>query len=348
MGCISSIRSERRVSPAARKYKNRITILMLGTASTGKSTIIKQMKILHKNGFSTIERKHYNSLVVGNLTESMHAIIDIINSKTELEFCDSSSRIKSVYFEAMVDELLRGNYELTIDIVPLIRELLRDPVIMRCFHEYRHLVPNAEAADYFFKQIERVCLIGYIPTSQDILHVRLSTTRPTEFEFEYDLMNVMMVDVGGQRTQRNKWVHCFEGVHAILFCVSLNEYAMDLAEDATTNAMEESLRVFAWAINNKWLHMKPVVLFLNKMDLFEKIIKRVPISRSFPDYRGAPLSYDDGITFIKQMYLAKDVQPNRRIYTHVTCATNTKNIDTVFCAAINAMIHDNMANYGLL
>ena len=330
------------------KFQNRITILMLGTANSGKSTIIKQMKILHKNGFSTIERKHYNSLVVGNLTESMHAIIDIINSAPGLDFRDHNSRIKSVYFEAMVDELLRGNYELTIDILPLIRELLKDPVIKRCFHEYRHLIPNTEAAEYFFQQIDRVCLVGYIPTSQDILHTRLATTRPSEFEFEYHQMNLIMVDVGGQRTQRNKWVHCFEGVHAILFCVSLNEYALDLEEDATTNAMHESLRVFDWAIKNKWLHAKPVVLFLNKMDLFENIIKRVPISHSFPDYGGASFSYDDGITFIKQMYLAKDVQPNRRIYTHVTCATNTKNIDTVFCAAINAIVKGSMATYGLL
>ena len=348
MGCIASLRRDIRVSPEAMKFKSRVTILILGTASSGKSTILKQMKILHKNGFSTIERKHYNSLVVGNLTESMHGIIDIINATPELQFRDHTSRIKSVYFEAMVDELLRGNYEITIDIVPLIRELLKDPVIMRCFKKYRHLVPNAEAAEYFFQQIDRICLIGYLPTNQDILHTRLATTRPTEFEFEYDQLSLMMVDVGGQRTERNKWVHCFEGVHAVLFCVSLDDYALDLKEDATTNAMQESLRVFAWAINNKWLHTKPIVLFLNKKDLFERIIKYVSISCSFPDYSGAAFNYDDGITFIKQMYLAKDAQLNRRIYTHVTCATNTENIDTVLCAAINSIIKGGMDKYGLL
>jgi hypothetical protein len=40
-----------------------------------------------------------------------------------------------------------------------------------------------------------------------------------------------MFDVGGQRSERKKWIHCFEGVTAIIFCVALSEYDMVLAED---------------------------------------------------------------------------------------------------------------------
>ena len=31
-----------------------------------------------------------------------------------------------------------------------------------------------------------------------------------------------MFDVGGQRSERKKWIHCFEGVTAIIFCVALS------------------------------------------------------------------------------------------------------------------------------
>lgn len=48
-----------------------------------------------------------------------------------------------------------------------------------------------------------------------------------------------MVDVGGQRSERKKWIHCFEGVTAIVFCVSLSAYDLVLAED------EEMVRVLA-------------------------------------------------------------------------------------------------------
>ena len=40
-----------------------------------------------------------------------------------------------------------------------------------------------------------------------------------------------MFDVGGQRSERKKWIQCFEGVTAIIFCVALSAYDMLLAED---------------------------------------------------------------------------------------------------------------------
>jgi len=40
-----------------------------------------------------------------------------------------------------------------------------------------------------------------------------------------------IVDVGGQRSERKKWIHCFEGVTAVIFVSALNEYDLVLAED---------------------------------------------------------------------------------------------------------------------
>ena len=40
-----------------------------------------------------------------------------------------------------------------------------------------------------------------------------------------------MFDVGGQRSERKKWIHCFEGVTAIIFIVAMSEYDLSLAED---------------------------------------------------------------------------------------------------------------------
>ena len=47
-------------------------------------------------------------------------------------------------------------------------------------------------------------------------------------------LSFRMFDVGGQRSERKKWIHCFEGVTAIIFCVSLSAYDLVLAEDEET------------------------------------------------------------------------------------------------------------------
>ena len=42
-----------------------------------------------------------------------------------------------------------------------------------------------------------------------------------------------MFDVGGQRSERKKWVHCFEGVHCLMFVAALSGYDQCLVEDKT-------------------------------------------------------------------------------------------------------------------
>lgn len=42
---------------------------------------------------------------------------------------------------------------------------------------------------------------------------------------------IHMFDVGGQRSERKKWIHCFESVTSIIFCTALSEYDQVLLEE---------------------------------------------------------------------------------------------------------------------
>jgi guanine nucleotide-binding protein G(i) subunit alpha len=114
-----------------------------------------------------------------------------------------------------------------------------------------------------------------------------------------------LVDVGGQRNERKKWIHCFEAVTAIVFVVSLNEFDQkvcpgvclwcagtnhsanrdQLEDDESVNRMEESLTLFGEIINNRWFQNTSIILFLNKKDLFENKIKKVDLRVCFPEYK---------------------------------------------------------------
>ena len=60
-----------------------------------------------------------------------------------------------------------------------------------------------------------------------------------------------MYDVGGQRNERKKWIHCFDDVTAVIFVASLSEYDQVLYEDNTVNRMEEAVTLFSDIANSR-------------------------------------------------------------------------------------------------
>lgn len=85
----------------------------------------------------------------------------------------------------------------------------------------------------YYANIDRLFRRDYLPTDQDVLRSRLRTTGITETLFELGQLNYHMFDVGGQRSERKKWVHCFEGVHCLMFVAALSGYDQCLVEDKT-------------------------------------------------------------------------------------------------------------------
>jgi GTPase SAR1 family protein len=126
--------------------------------------------------------------------------------------------------------------------------------------------------------------------------------------FFFDSFNDSMTDVGGQRSERRKWIHCFQGVTGIIFCASMSEFVLCfscslsllsgflfvakrydqvLFEDGVTNRMHEALQLFRDVCNSVWFKDSAIILFLNKDDLFRKKIKSVPLRVCFPEYTGS-------------------------------------------------------------
>jgi hypothetical protein len=111
------------------------------------------------------------------------------------------------------------------------------------------------------------------------------------------------VDVGGQRSERKKWLHCFQDVTAVIFCIATSEYDLKLYEDDKINRMHESLELvsilykrlsdfqFKTTVNNEWFSgvkgpSPSFILFFNKSDLFKEKIKKIDLKVCFPDYNG--------------------------------------------------------------
>jgi hypothetical protein len=73
----------------------------------------------------------------------------------------------------------------------------------------------------------------------------------------------------------------------LLYIVALSEYDQQLEETKTkVMRMHESLRLFEEMISNVWFCNTPVMLLLNKRDLFAAKIQTKDLSCCFPDYTG--------------------------------------------------------------
>ena len=83
----------------------------------------------------------------------------------------------------------------------------------------------------YFDNITRIAAPDYMPNDQDVLRSRVKTTGITETTFIIGDLTYRMFDVGGQRSERKKWIHCFENVHCLLFLVAISGYDQCLVED---------------------------------------------------------------------------------------------------------------------
>jgi len=133
----------------------------------------------------------------------------------------------------------------------------------------------------------------------------------------------------------------------LFFFASLSEYDQKLVEDKMTNRMSESLKLFKDIANyNAFLTKNtPIILFLNKKDIFQKKITEVPLSVCFKHYTG-PNEYNKACAFIRKEFL-KLAPPNKEVHVFKTCATDSKNIRLIFTSVQGHIINANLNIGGL-
>eukprot|EP01120_Amphizonella_sp_Union-15-10_P000430 TRINITY_DN10427_c0_g1_i1.p1 TRINITY_DN10427_c0_g1~~TRINITY_DN10427_c0_g1_i1.p1 ORF type:complete len:354 (-),score=55.58 TRINITY_DN10427_c0_g1_i1:15-1076(-) len=316
-----------------------IILLMLGAGESGKSTVIKQLRIINSKSFTKEEREQYIPTIIDNLKESVISILTAAK-----KFGNKLSRANREFAEL----LLKSSVEISPDTTKSFVQLFNDPNFEKTLvrgSEYQLL----DSASYFFEHVQRITGKDYLPTDQDILRSRQKTTGIIETVFSVDGVPMRVIDVGGQRNQRRKWIHCFENVTAVIFCAALNGYALQLREDERVNRMKEALMLFEQICNSNWFKNTNIILFLNKVDLFKKkfVDQNVPLSVCFSDIEEPPQTMEDAIQIIKTRFLDQNKDPHKVIFQHITCATNTENIEFVFKALKGILLHSAMSSYSI-
>jgi len=335
---------ERQLRRDKRDARRELKLLLLGTGESGKSTFIKQMRIIHGSGYSDEDKRGFIKLVFQNIFMAMQSMIramDIlkIQYSSPSNMKDNSELVRSVDFETVTT--FEPPY------VQAIKDLWADPGIQECYDRRREY-QLTDSAKYYLMEIDRVAAPSYLPTEQDILRVRVPTTGIIEYPFDLEEIRFRMVDVGGQRSERRKWIHCFENVTSIIFLVALSEYDQILFESENENRMEESKALFKTIITYPWFQHSSVILFLNKKDLLEEKIMYSHLVDYFPEYDGPQRDAITAREFILRMFVDLNPDSEKIIYSHFTCATDTENIRFVFAAVKDTILQSNLKEYNLV
>ena len=338
-----------------------VKILLLGSGESGKSTIAKQMKILHKDGFSEAEAYDYRPFVFKNVLDCVKNIINAVYDLapdlvapegTEPELDGEPGTRKHILAPDDLRRIL--DYEHTVntdepfsaEIAVLIAKIHGYPEVFDFIKHNQGKFYLIDSTEYFCSEIERIAQPDYVPTTADILRTRKKTSGIYDFHFNMGSSNVHMFDLGGQRSERKKWIHCFDNVQLIIFCVALSEYAQVLLQESSQNRLEESLFLLDSVVNSRWFARTSVVLFLNKIDMFANKLPYSPLEDHFPDYNGG-----DNINKAVKYILWRFMKVNRfglNIYPHVTQATDTCNIELVFAALKKTILENSLRHSGLL
>lgn len=319
-------------------------VLLLGTGESGKSTILQQLRILHSNGFTQQELLDFKPFIFNNIVTSAKDLAlaykqfnvpldeDVAEDDLEMILTAQAPTDPTVGFDQRL--------------ASVIQRVWKSPSTISLLKDHRQEFYMMDSAGYFFGELGRIAADGYMPSITDIVRTRKKTSGIFDLKFELQGLKIHIFDVGGQRSERKKWIYCFDNVASIIFCVALSEYDQVLLEDKDKNRLEESLTLFDSVVNSRWFSRCSIILFLNKIDVFIEKLPYSPLEKHFVDYKGG----DDANKAAKYI-LWRFTRVNRSglpIYPYITQATDTNNMKLVFVVVRESIFSNILQDTGLL
>lgn len=335
---------EEQIRKDKKQANKEVKMLLLGAGESGKSTILKQMKLIHDGGYQLQERKFYKSILCVNLFQAVSAVINAMEA-LEIPWDNKNNEEYMITVRDMPESLVCEN--ISGSLAEAFRIIFSDSGFQECTKRGGRDYYLFDSAKYLMNSLDRIVDPEYMPTDQDILRSRVKTTGVTETLFQIGDINYRMFDVGGQRSERKKWINCFDGVTALIFMVAISEYDQKLIEDEKVNRMQEALTIFDSICNSQWFSKTSMILFMNKMDILEEKIDEVPIEKSFPDYKGGR-DVKAACAYFEKRFTQLNRNDSKALYVHFTCATDTDQIRFVMGAVNDIIIKNSLRMAGLM
>lgn len=182
----------------------------------------------------------------------------------------------------------------------------------------------------YFLDLSRISSFDYIPTDQDILACRVRTTNPVVERYNINGVPFEVTDVGGHQRERYRWARKNCEPDAVIFVAALSDYDQMLTKPISKNRMQESLDLYEAVVRE--FGDLPIMLFLNKKDIFREKVQYSDIVSHFDDFAGRSRDRNHGVAYFLHKFqreFHKHKSRTEEFPHHVTCATDTNNMKAV-------------------
>lgn len=252
------------------------------------------------------ERFEDESLIEMRKRKSYHKSDSIGNTdeNDDKTIYSIGTRLKA-FSDWLLKTMVAGNLEAifpaaTREYAPLVEELWNDAAIQATYKRRSELEMLPSVASYFLERAVDILRTDYEPSDVDILYAEGVTSSNglacVDFSFPQSepgddidtadlhdsLLRYQLIRVQARGLGENcKWLEMFEDVRIVIFCVSLNDYdqySYD-ANGSLVNKMMLSQRLFESIVTHPTFEQMDFLLILNKFDLFEEKIERVPLTQ---------------------------------------------------------------------
>jgi hypothetical protein len=316
------------------------TVAILGTACTGKSTILKQLRMHYVGAVSDDRRRHTRTIIHRNFVQALNYIDGELGNgvvpAAAGDGWDAVAAAKNIWQTCDVTEAMLGTMARACA-SPEVLQFVRDKMA--------GMMGNV---DYFLLRSAMCLKPDYMPDDTAVLKTRFITAKLDMLDVPLPKGDgfVRFHDAPGQKERFKQWkmLQKFDDVDLVLFVGSLANYdrMVDLqtgdlevlgeeghghessgqeASKDRMNAVLDSVRVFEDTIKKRF-PKADTICFMNMKDLLEVKMMRTPVERHFPDYRGGmdPLAAQE---YISSLYRNKAKELGRDgVTVYPTCATD--------------------------
>jgi len=331
---------------------NTLHVLCLGGGGCGKSTFVKQMKLIHHEAWDDIELENYSKIIRANMVYGLQEALDEAKrAKTAISDIEEATNV-------VLDIRPRAVDLSDVEVKKNLLEVYNHKDIQKLLNRENNteLSVDSDHLRYYYEHFDRIADPAFVPTDKDILMCRQRTAGASTTSIYINKKYFEFTDVGGQKPEQHKWPQILQQQHyaAILFFVASNEYDMTSSEDPERTKMAISRKIFGEVCNSEQIGDSPIVLLLNKLDLFHSKLGNKKgwksFKATFPDYKGTQEDIP-ALNYIADTYKGV-LDPSRSkdmvLNVHNTCALDTEALSVVWTSIREGIVRSGLSKAGYL